>query len=146
MPTAHRLPKSLPHLVAVRPVDQLIRELVANAAPADSNASGDQVLLEHTVGAVQYLLVRRSLVEPADSGLLSPRELEISRLVAKGYVNKTIAGVLEISYYTVDTYLRRIFAKLNVTSRAAMVARLSEEGYLTEASPLDAPNHAAKTA
>jgi DNA-binding CsgD family transcriptional regulator len=33
---------------------------------------------------------------------------------------------------TVDTYLRRIFAKLNVTSRAAMVARLSEEGLLND--------------
>jgi two-component system, NarL family, nitrate/nitrite response regulator NarL len=30
----------------------------------------------------------------------------------------------EISSWTVNTYLRRIFAKLGVTSRAAMVARL----------------------
>jgi hypothetical protein len=48
-------------------------------------------------------------------------------MVAKGYPNKTIAGVLNISAWTVCTHLRRTFAKLGVTSRAAMVARLMEE-------------------
>ena len=56
---------------------------------------------------------------------LSPREQEIVRLVAAGHPNKVIAGVLDISYWTVSTHLRRIFAKLGVTSRAAMVARVS---------------------
>jgi len=55
---------------------------------------------------------------------LSPREQEIARMIAEGYPNKTIAAVLDISTWTVNTYLRRIFAKLNVTSRAAMVAKL----------------------
>jgi DNA-binding NarL/FixJ family response regulator len=44
-------------------------------------------------------------------GALSPREQEIVRMVARGYPNKTIAGVLNIS-----THLRRVFAKLGVTS------------------------------
>ncbi len=54
---------------------------------------------------------------------LSPREIEIVRLVAKGYPNKTIAGILEISTWTVAAHLRRIYLKLGVHSRAAMVAR-----------------------
>lgn len=49
-------------------------------------------------------------------------------MVAKGYPNKTIAAVLEISSWTVCTHLRRIFAKLGVGSRAAMVARLMDDG------------------
>jgi hypothetical protein len=48
-------------------------------------------------------------------------------MVAKGYPNKTIAGVLNISCWTVGTHLRRIFAKLGVASRAAMIARIMEE-------------------
>jgi DNA-binding NarL/FixJ family response regulator len=58
---------------------------------------------------------------------LSPREQEIIRMVAKGYSNKTIAGVLNISCWTVGTHLRRTFAKLGVASRAAMIARFMEE-------------------
>ena len=50
---------------------------------------------------------------------LSPREREIVRMVALGRQNKVIASVLNISSWTVCTHLRRIFAKLGVTSRAA---------------------------
>jgi DNA-binding NarL/FixJ family response regulator len=46
-------------------------------------------------------------------------------MVACGYPNKTIASVLEISSWTVASHLRRIFIKLQVSSRAAMVTRLS---------------------
>jgi DNA-binding NarL/FixJ family response regulator len=53
---------------------------------------------------------------------LSPREHQIVRLVACGYTNRAIASELGISLWTVSTYMRRIFAKLNVRSRAAMVA------------------------
>ena len=59
---------------------------------------------------------------------LSPREQEIVRMVAQGQCNKIIADVLNISSWTVCTHLRRIFAKLGVNSRAAMVARLNETG------------------
>jgi DNA-binding CsgD family transcriptional regulator len=55
--------------------------------------------------------------------LLSERELQIATLVALGQANKQIAHQLHISEWTVSTYLRRIFAKLGVDSRAAMVYR-----------------------
>lgn len=55
---------------------------------------------------------------------LSPRELEIVRQVAHDRSNKEIAAVLGISVWTVSTHLRRIFAKLDVHTRAAMVARV----------------------
>ena len=54
---------------------------------------------------------------------LSGRELEIAVLVAQGHANKVIAHRLQISEWTVATYLRRIFLKLDVGSRAAMVFR-----------------------
>jgi DNA-binding NarL/FixJ family response regulator len=63
--------------------------------------------------------------EAADDlvGRLTGRELEIAVLVAQGYATKNIAYRLQLSEWTVATYLRRIFAKLDVGSRAAMVYR-----------------------
>jgi DNA-binding CsgD family transcriptional regulator len=55
---------------------------------------------------------------------LSPRELQIARLVARGATNQAIARALDISTWTVSTHLRRIFAKLGVGTRAEMVAQL----------------------
>ena len=53
--------------------------------------------------------------------LLTGRELEIATWVARGCPNKQIAKNLHISEWTVATHIRRIFAKLGVDSRAAMV-------------------------
>jgi DNA-binding CsgD family transcriptional regulator len=55
---------------------------------------------------------------------LSPRELQIARMVAAGATNRAIADALDISLWTVSTHLRRVFAKTGVASRAEMVAEL----------------------
>lgn len=57
------------------------------------------------------------------STILTARELQIASLVAHGDPNKKIAKKLHISEWTVATHIRRIFAKLSVDSRAAMVYR-----------------------
>jgi DNA-binding NarL/FixJ family response regulator len=64
-----------------------------------------------------------SSVEIDLTTLLTERELKIATLVASGQVNKQIANQLCISEWTVSTHLRRIFIKLGVDSRAAMVYR-----------------------
>lgn len=61
--------------------------------------------------------------KPNFAVLLTERELQIVQLVAKGYSNKQVAHQLHISEWTVSTHLRRVFAKLGVDSRAAMVYR-----------------------
>jgi len=55
---------------------------------------------------------------------LSAREIEILEMVAKGLTNKEIAGVLQISFYTVRNHVNHISAKLQVADRteAATVA------------------------
>lgn len=61
---------------------------------------------------------------------LSPRELEVLGLVAKGASNKEIAQRLHISQATVKTHLIHIFGKLSVDDRTAAVTRALERGYL----------------
>jgi DNA-binding NarL/FixJ family response regulator len=50
---------------------------------------------------------------------LSPRELEVLRLVASGKSNREIAGILVISEHTVARHVQNIFTKLGVPSRTA---------------------------
>lgn len=56
------------------------------------------------------------------SGQLSPREREVLQLVANGHENKQIATNLGLSEATVKSYLRGIFERLEVASRAEAVA------------------------
>ena len=62
-----------------------------------------------------------------DRYALSPRELEVLRLLASGETNRAIAGVLVLSERTVDRHVSNIYAKLGVSSRAAATARAYEE-------------------
>ncbi|MCC0095265.1 LuxR C-terminal-related transcriptional regulator [Streptomyces flavotricini] len=56
---------------------------------------------------------------PAEEAyMLSQREYEISQLVSQGCTNRQIARNLGVSHKTVETHLGRIFAKLEVSSRA----------------------------
>jgi ATP/maltotriose-dependent transcriptional regulator MalT len=65
------------------------------------------------------LLGRRA----AGSETLTARELEIAELAANGNSNRQIAEALVISERTVGTHLSRIYAKLGVSSRAALAAQ-----------------------
>jgi DNA-binding NarL/FixJ family response regulator len=55
-------------------------------------------------------------------GHLSPRERQVLQLVANGYENKQVASELALSEATVKSYLRGIFERLEVASRAEAVA------------------------
>jgi DNA-binding NarL/FixJ family response regulator len=53
---------------------------------------------------------------------LSPRELQVLRLVAAGRTNKAIASELVLSEKTIDRHVSNILTKLDVPSRAAATA------------------------
>ncbi|HKS13523.1 MAG TPA: LuxR C-terminal-related transcriptional regulator [Pseudomonas sp.] len=55
---------------------------------------------------------------------LTPRELEIVRLLARGLTNKQIAAALAISDFTVRDHLTRVFRKAQVSSRLELITRL----------------------
>ncbi len=113
--------------VDITGLEDLVRTLIKRA-PVDEGRDqrgesdgSEEIVLDLDVDGARYLLVR--LPRPGQVSVqLSPREREIVRLVAQGHSNKIIADVLGISSWTVCTHMRRIFAKLGVGSRAAMVA------------------------
>lgn len=59
---------------------------------------------------------------------LSEREKEILQHMVKGLIKKEIADRLQLSVHTVDTYLRRIYEKLEVNTRTGAVAKALKEG------------------
>jgi len=59
---------------------------------------------------------------------LTPREQEIVRLLAKGYLYKEIAEQLGLSVETVRTHLHRIYEKLHVHTRTEAVMKLYGKG------------------
>lgn len=61
---------------------------------------------------------------------ITPRELEVLRLVARGFHNKEIAMVLGVSIRTVEGHLNTIFVKLGVESRTEAVVRAVAAGLL----------------
>jgi DNA-binding NarL/FixJ family response regulator len=68
---------------------------------------------------------------PAELGVLTARELEVLRLIARGLSNPEIADLLFISEATVKTHLNRTMAKLHLGSRAQAVVLAYETGLVT---------------
>jgi DNA-binding NarL/FixJ family response regulator len=67
---------------------------------------------------------------PADRAvevMLTPRELDVARLVAGGGTNRRIAQALNVSVKTVEKSLSSIYEKLAITSRSQLTARIIAE-------------------
>lgn len=58
---------------------------------------------------------------------LSPRELEVSKLVCKGLNNREIARELKIRQGTVDTHLKNIFRKVRIRSKLTLFLRFIQD-------------------
>jgi DNA-binding NarL/FixJ family response regulator len=61
---------------------------------------------------------------------LTEREIEIVRLLSRGYSNKEIAVALDIRPSTVKTHLGRIFPKLAVTNRTSAAIEAIKKGLI----------------
>ncbi|MFS8480152.1 MAG: response regulator transcription factor [Micromonosporaceae bacterium] len=87
-------------------------------------ARGETVLAPSVANRLLHHLRRPS------TGALSPREVEVLRLVARGLSNSGIARELHIGEATVKTHLLRAFAKLGVSDRTAAVTTAMAAGLL----------------
>ena len=63
------------------------------------------------------------LVKPTEEHHLTKREIEILELLKKGMTKAAIADHLFLSFYTVDTHLKNIYAKLHVHKQSEAIAK-----------------------
>lgn len=88
--------------------------------------AGGQWLEKESAARAISKLVRREAKARELAALLTPRELEVTRLVASGRTNKEIAAQLFIAEGTVKIHLHNIFEKTAVSRRAELV-RVAQE-------------------
>jgi len=86
--------------------------------------AGNSVLSPEVTAKVLQA-VRRSQSDKS-RGLLSEREVEVLKCLARGQTTSHIAGVLFISENTVKTHIRHILEKMEVNNRAEAVARAAQ--------------------
>ena len=104
------------YLLKQTPREQLLeslREVYRGGSPMSSGIARK---------VVQCFRKTAQTSEQNELSQLSKREEQVPNLLAQGYLCKEIAGELEISNNTVDTYRRRIYEKLHVQSRAQAAA------------------------
>lgn len=61
---------------------------------------------------------------------LSSREKEVLELITKGFTAEEIARLMQVSVHTVQTYVRRVYGKLKVTSKAEAIYEARQQGIL----------------
>ena len=101
---------------AVTMVDTLqegLHQLDARKAPAPSH-----------IGVAEHLAHEDYILDLH----LTPREVDVLRLVAEGQTDREVAEALVISPRTVNRHLSNIFVKLDVPGRAAAVAYAIRQG------------------
>jgi DNA-binding NarL/FixJ family response regulator len=126
-------------------ITDAVRRVLAGASPLDEKvAMGLLMSMMHKGGheeenrkpESEYSSTsERSLGESGGSQLakpLTPREVEILRLVAQGQTNQQIARTLSISVSTVKRHIRHISTKLGVCDRVQAAVRAVELGLLDE--------------
>ncbi|MER6176873.1 response regulator transcription factor [Streptosporangium sp. NPDC001681] len=90
-------------------------------------ARGDALLAPQVTRRLiaEFARQRPRSCPPAD---LTPRELEVLRLIAKGRSNAEIAGELVVTEHTVKTHVARLLAKLGLRDRAQAIVYAYESG------------------
>jgi DNA-binding NarL/FixJ family response regulator len=122
-------PGSAVYVRMVRPVSAL-SSIISNARCVV--AAGEALLAPSITMRLIDEFARRppSNARPAELEALSPRELEVLRLVARGLSNAEVASELYVGDATVKTHVSRILQKLDLRDRVQAVVLAYESGLL----------------
>jgi len=91
---------------------------------------GEQWLEKRSVGRLLEKLLQRETAARQLALDLTPREIEIVRLVARGLRNKTIAERLSVKEGTVKIHLHNIYEKLHVDGRLELTLYAQNKGFV----------------
>ncbi len=86
-----------------------------------SIVTGDIILSPTVFQQIFDIAHFRNNIPPNRFNTLTEREIQVIRLVAKGFSNKQIAEKLKLSISTIKSYLVTIFSKLEVSSRTEVI-------------------------
>jgi DNA-binding CsgD family transcriptional regulator len=117
------------------PLDRILpgtlrqRLRISDASPKGAPTEvGTSISVESPTSTTPPLLAEKPAVSLAEP--LSPRELEVLRLVGEGLSNQEIAARLNVAASTVKTHINNIFGKLGVETRVQAINRAREAGLL----------------
>ncbi len=90
-------------------------------------------LLSSDLANLYFQSQRHTTAEPATP--LSPREIEIIKLIAEGKSSKEIAEILFLSFRTIQNHRTKIMRKLNLKKNTDLVRYAIREGYTVTSTP-----------
>jgi two-component system, NarL family, nitrate/nitrite response regulator NarL len=109
-------------LVLKESAPRLLVESVRQVAAGEQSWNGKAI-----AGALRLVLQREQAVASL-SAALTPREIEVTRMVAAGLRNKEIAARLDITEGTVKFHLHGIYEKLHIDGRYALIGYARDHG------------------
>lgn len=109
-------------LVLKESAPRLLAQSVRQVAAGEQSWNGKAI-----AGALRLVLQREQAVAAASS-TLTPREVEVTKMVASGLRNKDIASRLDITEGTVKFHLHSIYEKLRIDGRYALINYARDHG------------------
>ena len=106
-----------------------IRSLASGGSPI-SPIIARQVLARFRGGPLSQPDKPGQVTDAEPAVALSVREKEVLDLITKGFTAVEIARLMQLSQFTVRTFVRRIYSKLKVTSKAEAIYEARSQGLL----------------
>lgn len=108
---------------------EAIRQCARGEHPINENVAARPKVAEEILEQFQVLSLEKETAGYISP--LTPRETQILHYMAQGYLNKEIAGLLNVSEQTIKNHITSILRKLNVNARTQAVVLAIKKGLVT---------------